>query len=227
MKVKLLFPILFFFAITLSSTGPYIIPNGPGSELWKSKKSYVERVKLCNIPDSVLRDISTDDLIETVFNFPFIHNIFIFDDFISELDSLNTIYNGIEKLLARNNAPQKLLARYMAYDDKNSYARNIFLEKLISNENIITNIDSTKQKRLMDTLLVRLSNRTKSRNYLNSAATVSSSFLLLKLLRQLDRVRFNNLINNDDKINEFARTSRAPRKYVINKILLEVLRYKR
>ena len=64
---------------------PYRYPVMPGDSLWKNEKSYVDKVKLCNIPDSFLTSMSTDDLIISIFQFPYIQNLLLFDNFI--LDS--------------------------------------------------------------------------------------------------------------------------------------------
>lgn len=98
------------------SNDVYEYPLKPGTHEW-SILSSSEIITACQIPDSTLKIISTEGLIESVLTFPLFAEIY--------LSSLNTQagfnafyenFNGIRELLRRNDVGAKIFYRYKQMD---------------------------------------------------------------------------------------------------------------
>ena len=227
-KILMIFAFLcaFILAGAAALSQPYRYPALPGSDLWKQQKSYLDRVKLCNIPDSILRNMSTEDLLITVFQFPYIQNLFLYDNFINGFDNLKSIFNGLDNLMDRRDAPQLLFKLY-CQDSTNTLAQDILLEGMLSLPSVLTNIDSAQKNVLLDTCLNKLNNRIESENFLIGKSMVSSSFLMIRLLSHLDYNLYKSIIDYNEDIKKFSETSEYPDKSTINKIIYEIIKYKR
>ena len=58
---------------------PYEYPITPESEEWLEMSSHSERVNACQVPDSLLKNMSTSALIETISNYPLLVDVLLFD----------------------------------------------------------------------------------------------------------------------------------------------------
>ena len=96
-------------------TEPYDYPIKPLSEelknLQKEKKGY----EMCVVPDNILSRMTTDALVETIANYPFlVDGVILFDNFTSYIN--NTLpergFNGIEELRNRDDRVEAI-QRYL------------------------------------------------------------------------------------------------------------------
>jgi hypothetical protein len=204
---------------------PYLYPVLPGDDLWNKTMNYDDRVRLCNIPDSILLNMSTGDLIETVFNFPYIQNLLLYDNFIKGFEYNQSLFNGLNELMERNNSPQLLFEIY-SRENTNSYAKDILLEGMLSLPSITRNLDSSQKSILLSICLNKLSNRMRTESFLSGKSLILSSFLMIRLLSYLDKDLYNSIIDYNEDIKKFIETSDYPNKNTINKIIYEIIKYK-
>lgn len=59
----------------------YDYPTKPGSSNWKQFKSHNEMIKACQMPDSILLQIPTKNLLESCLNYPLLFDILAYDNF--------------------------------------------------------------------------------------------------------------------------------------------------
>lgn len=59
-------------------TDPYEYPYAPGTTLWENTQSRQLRIDACQIPDEILKSMTTSALIDTVLNYPYIMEIATF-----------------------------------------------------------------------------------------------------------------------------------------------------
>ncbi|MEW6104420.1 MAG: HEAT repeat domain-containing protein [bacterium] len=90
----------------------YDFPIKPGTEEWKALGSTENRIKACQIPEDILKKMSTEGLIETCLGYPGLPNMFLSNNPQTGFDSIVRTFNGLQELLRRKDAGTKLLARY-------------------------------------------------------------------------------------------------------------------
>lgn len=89
-------------------------PVKPGTDEWVNLDSYNERIKVCQIPDKILFCLSTEKLTDICLRYPFIYDVFAFNDWNAGLDNLFSTFNGIRELYKRTDVSKELLKRYQA-----------------------------------------------------------------------------------------------------------------
>ncbi|WP_319229752.1 hypothetical protein [Draconibacterium orientale] len=93
----------------------YIYPFRPGDNAWSKLNGY-ERIEACQLPDSLLKVISTQGLVETCVNHPLIEEL-IFSDLPfglqDAMERMMQMFNCLEELSIRTDAGSKLLSRYL------------------------------------------------------------------------------------------------------------------
>ncbi|MDP2866366.1 MAG: hypothetical protein Q8O90_08995, partial [Elusimicrobiota bacterium] len=100
-----------------STGGAYEFPIKPGMKEWKALSSYAEMLKACQLPEPLLRKMSTAGLIETVLNYPlYMLTILAYDSMQQGFNALAGRFNGVAELLERKDAGAELLARYRGMD---------------------------------------------------------------------------------------------------------------
>lgn len=60
---------------------PYEYPVVPGTEAWKSLKSHDEMVKVCNVPDTIVKRMTTEALFETIMTYPLLYDMLCYSSF--------------------------------------------------------------------------------------------------------------------------------------------------
>ena len=88
-------------------------PVKPGTEEWKKFQSNEEMVKACQIPESILQSLSTNELIDICLHYPLIYDVFAFNNTDEGLDKLFSDFNGIRELYKRKDASNNLIKRYI------------------------------------------------------------------------------------------------------------------
>ncbi len=89
-------------------TEAYQYPIVPGMPEWSQFNSLDEMIEACKIPKDILRNMSTDALIETVINYPLAINMLAFDSPQDGFDSVDSYFDGLQELRNRPDAMQKM-----------------------------------------------------------------------------------------------------------------------
>ena len=122
MKVKVLI-LTFFLILPYLSFGQitedekktlWDYPIKPGMEEWRQLKTTKEMVDVCQIPEYVLQDISTNDLMIVCLQYPPLFNVFAFNDKNDGLKRLFTDFNGIREFSKREDAVHALRKHYLS-----------------------------------------------------------------------------------------------------------------
>ena len=101
-------------------------PVKPGSEEWKSLSTYQERINVYNIPQDILKLISTKELIITCLNYPEFRLIFTRNDLQRGYNHIRANFNGFRELELRSYAGKELLKIYKDYNPE-GYEKNASL----------------------------------------------------------------------------------------------------
>jgi hypothetical protein len=82
------------------------------TKIWDSSTSYENKLSACQIPEKLLHEMSTENLIKTCLKFPFLLDVYVFDNVQQGFDRILSNFNGIKELYLRNDAATVLLSYY-------------------------------------------------------------------------------------------------------------------
>lgn len=91
---------------------PYVFPIVPGSSEWESFGTKQEMVDVCQIPVEKLNNMTTEALLETVFNYPLLLDYMLFDSYEDAFNVMSRDFNGFNELLAREDVTEVILEKY-------------------------------------------------------------------------------------------------------------------
>jgi hypothetical protein len=94
----------------------YTYPSRPGTEAWNKFTTLDEMITACQVPEDVLKDMSTQGLVETAITYPLMGNIVFFNDTLGALNDMLKQSNAIQALLQRADAGTEMLAKYRTMD---------------------------------------------------------------------------------------------------------------
>lgn len=94
----------------------YNFPIKPGTEEWSKLKSYDERLNAYNVPENILKEMSTDGLIETCLNYPEFRLVMTRNSIQEGYNHVKSKFNGFRELENRPDAGVKLLDKYKQLD---------------------------------------------------------------------------------------------------------------
>jgi len=88
-------------------------PIKPGDEEWKNFKNHKEKVDACQVPESILYSINTNDLTDLCLRYPLLYSASGYSNFNNGLKNLITNFNGIRELSKRKDATTHLREKYL------------------------------------------------------------------------------------------------------------------
>lgn len=90
----------------------YEFPIKQGSLEWTNIKSIEKRIELLQMPDKTLKEISTECLLETCLQFPYLTDVLFAENYQKGFDQLLSEFNGFRELLKRQDLTYVLLNKY-------------------------------------------------------------------------------------------------------------------
>lgn len=205
--VILLFVIIPIFTFAQNKKVTWDYPVKPGSDTWKSFQTSKEMVNTCQIPNSILTSISTKELLTICLRYPMFLDIHFANNIQDGLDIIIPSFNGFVELYNRKDCPEALIDLYskqtpgdVKEKKKNNTMNLFYLELLISQEQIIVQLDEYQRKKLLKESLKKI-NIKKAKKYsiyyeLGSALILSrlinSSNIKSKITSDRWLEKFNN-----------------------------------
>ena len=140
---------------------------------WRENENRAERGKMLQLPEYMLKKMTTDELIEAVLNYPFFTDIYAFDNIEDGIDVMFEDFNGIKELFKRDNAAKEILKAYqrepVIKDEKNIIYDDIFrlnnLEILLLNEDVIPEMNDRQLSDLYNTISDKHKQKIRSKIY--------------------------------------------------------------
>lgn len=83
---------------------PYQYPIVPGTPEWEKLQSLDEMIRVCQIPNDILENMSTDELVATVVDYPLAINILAYETPKKAIEVMRGYFNGLQELCARSSA---------------------------------------------------------------------------------------------------------------------------
>lgn len=143
-----------------NSSKNFEYPLRPEMEEW-GKLNHGERVSALQIPESILKDMSTEELVETVLDYPCSLDMFFFNTYQGGFESLKNSFNGIRELFSREDAGRHLLNVYKEQkledflkitsdDEKFEKSRWLdFLETMLAQPEIMSSFSNDEKSELI------------------------------------------------------------------------------
>lgn len=166
-------------------------PTKPGSDAWRTFRSHDEMLEACQIPSTILANLSTEELFLICLKYPLLMDIGAFNFFTDGYASYETNFNGIRELYKRSNAPSVIYSYYqqlklqnaVMYSSISFVFRVSVIEYMISASPVISKYSATQRKEVATELLSKLNIKKAQtgdfpNNYLNS--TYRAIILIIK-----------------------------------------------
>lgn len=126
---------------------PYDYPVKPGTEEWKKFKTGQEMFDACQVPDDVLKKLSTKALAETCLNYPLFLDYLAANDERAGIGYMINSFNGLKELASRTDGHKELINLYrwlpilpsvssgfVSLDNKNISFKTDFIELIICDD---------------------------------------------------------------------------------------------
>jgi len=177
----------------------YVFPIRPGMPEWASL-TISARLEACQIPQEILKTISTTGLVETCLNYPFLPDMMFSDTPQKGFEGIISRFNGLQELLQRRDAGLVLLERYKTLDYEYEYTKwqhgqsslfvfpLLYLEKLLAYDPIIANM--SQQTKI---LLLQESLRMYWANQYSQSYKGTHNMTLLIMARLLEQMNYEPL----------------------------------
>ncbi|MCD5383067.1 hypothetical protein LR002_03010 [Candidatus Gracilibacteria bacterium] len=118
MNIKQIFILSFLiamnmqFAIGQNQSKAYDFPIKPGTKEWARLDTYEKRLDAYNVPEKLLQNMNTADLVQTCLNYPEFRLIMTRNSLQQGYDYLKSVFNGFSELEKRKDAGTELLKVY-------------------------------------------------------------------------------------------------------------------
>lgn len=110
--IGICFGSVLLFNSTVKAT-EYTYPVYPGTTEWEvSAQDRAALKDTLQIPESVLSSLSTEDLINSVLNYPCFNDLYFYNSKQTGFEALKNSFNGVAELLNRSDAGVLLLSKY-------------------------------------------------------------------------------------------------------------------
>lgn len=82
----------------------------PGDPEWEQLGSVEEKIRACSVDEEVLRNLTDEELVQAVLDYPFLIDLFLADDPEVAVQSLRRNSDALKELLSRENAKDILMS---------------------------------------------------------------------------------------------------------------------
>ena len=197
---KILFSLLIFLSFITYAQEKWDYPIKPRTEEWKNLENHQKRLEVCQIPESVLQNISTNDLMILCLQYPFLSNVLAFNNMNAGLDMLFINFNGIREFSKRENVLNSLREQYLleisafpeilkgGVDLDIGYAviRISTLEVLLSCKDFHNGVSKENQKKILESLLFGYREKIKYSKYFRGTGFTTNLFARANVIIKID-----------------------------------------
>jgi hypothetical protein len=210
---------------------PFIYPVAPGMKQWMEMKSVEEKRKACQIPQEVLKNLSTSDLVETCLNYPLFRDVFLFDNIQEGFNMLVRNFNGMQELLSRPDAVSTLMSTFASVDPegydpnwasllKGTYAiRLSSIEILLAQRTLLDQLDRAKSKALVGECLQKVQNKVKHPDIYGSLELTTTTLLAGRALQKENFPPLGEKAAHNAQLQSFLKNAFVADASLLNEVL--------
>lgn len=157
-----------------------IFPIDTDSNQWKNMTSHVEMIRACNVPDDVLCQSSTEELLNLVLDYPILCDVFAYNDNLEGVCALARQFNAFGELLTRKDVAAVVLNKYLAQDILDTtvaekgfdmVSETVVLETILAQKDIVSDLTAKEQRMLVDELETKLTEKISLNEYHENLST--------------------------------------------------------
>lgn len=140
-------------ALAQSSNSPYKYNITPDSQDWARHYPY-ELFQFTNIPKNTVKNMSTATLVSTVMDYPFLGDIYAFDNANDGIAAVSERFSGLKELMSRKDAGSCLFNEYTAIkqnviadteiDNNKTIMKEMVVEALLSQPTIFKQLSEAQ-----------------------------------------------------------------------------------
>ena len=164
---------VFCFGSTSLSAQTWDYPVKPGQKEWEQFTTHSEMVQACQIPNDVLKRISTQDLLKLCLNYPLQFDFYAYNTVDEGLRAVLSQFNGLQEFISRPDCFEVLVNNYSADIQfkaerkdlgerifKNTLLEAILFRKL-ADGGVCKNSEALKplQQKIIDTSTAKIANK--------------------------------------------------------------------
>ena len=169
-------------------------PVRPGTEKWNQLKDESERLNALQIPDSILNVIETEELVIACLNYPAAFNFTAYADEHIGFQKVISSFNGLQELFNGNGAGKYLIEHYknagtygFIIKDKRLNERYwplrfLYIELLLSQKEIIKNLEDEDKLLLLETTLNKYSLKAQSKDMFSKYDNINSALIIVRIM---------------------------------------------
>lgn len=204
---------LFFCFTDFKACGQvYVFPVLQGTAQWKSFKTHQEMLKACQIPENILKNMSTADLIQTCLNYPLIGDVYAYSNVKNGIENISKQFNGFAELFTRNDNFNSLMSEFeqsrlilndnLVSNKSDAEKGKIMLifaiiESFLSFDAVLSKSDYNQKRQLAGIADEILNYKLKNRDKFGGLSITSTAFMLGKTLQKMNK--FSKITPNTEK----------------------------
>lgn len=190
-KIAFLSTVLFacFCLKAQTITNVYDYPIKPGTKEWKNLKTQEARFASLEIPDTIIKNMTTEALIKTCMKYPVWTSIFYANRIPLAVQNLIKLFNGLNELASRKDAGLELLNFYSSLsvvdinyiDEINKSAKTFqfsFIEFLIGDARMLATFSPIQKLALRKEVIAKYSQKEKLMSEYGMINLKSGAYLL-------------------------------------------------
>jgi len=216
--------------VDYNSTDAYDFPVKPGTEAWRDFTNHDEMVKACEIPESILHNMSTAGLVVTVLSYPLLGDMRTYNSIQQGFDAVAAQFNGILWLLNRKDAGTELLARYRNMEpaaikdnwtllQKGDYAMGIAdIEILLAQYTILDDLTQAQLQGLLKETIAKYHVKQEYAEIYGQSGQACTAWLTGRALQQASYAPFEQRIQQDISLQNFLSTGFYANDLVLSEI---------
>ncbi|MCL2247309.1 MAG: hypothetical protein FWC10_09420 [Lentimicrobiaceae bacterium] len=172
-------------------------PAKPGTDEWVALGTREERLRVSQIPDEILRTISTEELVRLCLNFPFRVDFFLHNNRQQGVNKIASEFNGLQELFSRKDNIQYLLVllenkelETALGDETLNHGRFALefslVEIMLAQESVLTNATPEQRANIASIALRNLNVKEQHYQIFGRSGLETTAYLLYANLRSLD-----------------------------------------
>lgn len=204
------------------ASGPkdaYDYPVKPGTPAWQAFTTHEQMLSACQVPENILRTMSTRGLVETALAYPLFGDMRAYLDLQHGFDIVVANSNALAELLTRQDAGSELLSRYQSMDplavdptwtsvQRGQYdAEFLYIEMLLAQPSVLATLTYQERRDLLAQALDTLEGKQQRQDLYGHLGQERTGLVMARLLQFENDVSFLDKIRHDPALQDFIQTS--------------------
>lgn len=206
---------------------PFNFPVKPGTKEWSNLRTEQERFNAMQIPEDLLKSITTSALVISCINYPAFGYITAYSNIQTGFVFLTTKFNGLDELTKRSDTEECLISiykitetngfkdNYLNLDDHFWTIKFSWIELLLAQNKFIESLSPERKKDLLLLTIEKYNLKRSSSDY-SASSLVSTTFLAARVLHSLNDEKFELEYVKNEPLSVFINTSIISEKNIIN-----------